>query len=162
MRFSVVGAGGWGTAIARLLAKNEHETLLWDRDPKRARAIEETRENAGYLPGVRLPKENLRVTTDLSAALAADAVFLAVPSFGMDAVLTHIASLVSSDSASLFVNLAKGLDPATRRTMSGCTPRRLSVLLSRLDLEPACLKSCPLTSYWNRSIELSASMPSKM
>ena len=29
MRCAVVGAGAWGTALADLLARNEHEVSLW-------------------------------------------------------------------------------------------------------------------------------------
>jgi glycerol-3-phosphate dehydrogenase (NAD(P)+) len=116
MRFSVIGAGGWGTAIARLLANASHDVLLWARDPDQAETIDRTRENAKYLPGVHLPHQHLRITSDLSAALDADAIFLAVPSFGVNDVLLRIASL--APRAATFVNLAKGIDRASRRTMS--------------------------------------------
>jgi len=122
MRFSVLGAGGWGTAVARLLANAGHETLLWARDPHQADAIRRDRENAKYLPGVRLPAERLEITTELADGLDADAVFLAVPSFGLDAILRQIASLAPSPT---LVNLAKGLDRATQRTASELIGARL-------------------------------------
>ena len=115
MKFSVLGAGGWGTAIARLLANAGHETTLWARDPDRAGAIARQRENEKYLPGVRLPDDRLEVTSKLGAGLDADALFLAVPSFGIDDLLARIAGHVSSPT---LVNLAKGLDRATHRTAS--------------------------------------------
>ena len=116
MRFAVLGAGGWGTAIARLLAHNGHTVVLWARDPAKAEAIDRVRENRLYLPGVILPRENLTVTSDLVAALTAEVIVAAVPSFGMAALVERIAPHATPDQA--FINLAKGLDPDSGRTMS--------------------------------------------
>jgi len=114
MRLSVLGAGGWGTAVARLLANNSHDTILWARDPDKAAQIAQQRENKRYLPGVSLPSD-LRVTSDLGEALDADAIFLAVPSFAMADLLKRLACL---ETPKTVINLAKGLDRASRRTMS--------------------------------------------
>ena len=52
---AVVNAGGWGTALAVLLAGTGHEVRLWCRRPELAAEIETSRQNATYLPGVILP-----------------------------------------------------------------------------------------------------------
>jgi len=116
MKFSVIGAGGWGTAMARLLASNGHETVLWVRDPRQAEALQITRENAKYLPGVKLPLAHLEITTDFAVAVSADTTFLAVPSFAMDSVLRRVAPLASSEA--VFISLAKGIDRESHGTMS--------------------------------------------
>jgi glycerol-3-phosphate dehydrogenase (NAD(P)+) len=115
MNFAVLGAGGWGTAVARLLARHGHETLLWARDPQRAQLIDQERCNAKYLPRVELPEE-LTVVSDFSAAARADALVLAVPSIGMLELLARIVD--SGSSPRVLINLAKGMDRFTRRTMS--------------------------------------------
>ena len=112
MRFTVLGAGGWGTAFSRMLARNGHTVTLWARNPKKAQAIDRDRENRVYLPGVFLPRENPRVTSDLKAAMDAEVVVLAVPSFGVSALLERIAPHVSPGQT--FINLAKGLDDSGR------------------------------------------------
>jgi len=122
MRFAVLGAGGWGTAVARLLANAGHETTLWARDPKKAEAIGATRVNAKYLPDVTLPRERLTVTSRIEDALDADALLLAVPSFAVDDLLQRIAPLVEAPT---LINLAKGLDRATRQTVSERVEARL-------------------------------------
>lgn len=116
MRFAVIGAGGWGTAFARLLAIGGHDTVLWARDPKQAEAIKRDRQNTKYLPDVELPSEGLRVTADLSEAVEQDVLVLAVPSFGMAELLEGIASLAGAPP--IVINLAKGLDRTTKQTMS--------------------------------------------
>ncbi|MCK5247133.1 NAD(P)-dependent glycerol-3-phosphate dehydrogenase, partial [Candidatus Bipolaricaulota bacterium] len=115
MKFAVLGAGGWGTAIARLLANHGHETVLWARDPDRAAIIARERCNAKYLPGVMLP-ETLVVTADLPAAVGSDVLVLGVPSIGMPDLLSRIVD--SGSSPRIAINLAKGMDRATHRTMS--------------------------------------------
>ncbi|MDD5646320.1 MAG: NAD(P)-dependent glycerol-3-phosphate dehydrogenase [Candidatus Bipolaricaulis sp.] len=116
MKLSVLGAGGWGTAVARLLANAGHDTILWARRPEVAEAMGRTRENVHYLPGVALPRERLSVTSDVLVALDADAIFLAVPSFGMNDLLHRIAPVLTGSPT--LINLAKGLDRDSQRTMS--------------------------------------------
>lgn len=115
MRFAVLGAGGWGTAFARLLANCGHETLLWARDEGRAELIRRTGGNEKYLPGVVLPAA-LQITADLSAAVLADTLVLAVPSIGMAALLERLVESQAGPRA--LINLAKGMDRGSRRTMS--------------------------------------------
>lgn len=115
MRFAVLGAGGWGTAVARLLANQGHSTLLWARDPKRAARIVQAHENEAYLPGVALPS-SLTVTSDLCACTAADTFVLAVPSIGMGDLLSRLVDTTGQPQR--FINLAKGMDRTTQLTMS--------------------------------------------
>ena len=123
MRFAVLGAGGWGTAVARLLANAGHETTLWARDPGKAEAIDASRVNVKYLPNVTLPRDHLNVTSRIEDGLDADAIFLAVPSFAVDDLLERIAPFVETPT---LINLAKGLDRATQRTVSELVEARLS------------------------------------
>jgi len=70
----VVGAGAWGTALALQAHTAGRRVTLWARDPARAAALAQTRENP-RLPGIAVPPE-IAVTTTLQAA---DLVLLAVP-----------------------------------------------------------------------------------
>jgi len=115
VRISVIGAGGWGTAFARLLVLNEHEVTLWVRDPARAAEIDRLRENRRYLPGVILPQAGLRITDSLPEATSSDIIALAVPSFAMAELLGRIKALAKEK---VFINLAKGIDRKSGKTMS--------------------------------------------
>src|SRR5437588_3107232 len=53
---AVVNAGGWGTALAVLLARAGNPVRLWCRRPELADEIGWTRENHTYLPGVEVPR----------------------------------------------------------------------------------------------------------
>jgi glycerol-3-phosphate dehydrogenase (NAD(P)+) len=90
-RIAVLGAGAWGTALARLLGHNGHDVALWARRPEHAAAIAAAGENRHHLPGAALGA-HVRVTHDLDAAVAgADAVVLAVPVRATEALLDRLA-----------------------------------------------------------------------
>ncbi|ATE70144.1 NAD(P)H-dependent glycerol-3-phosphate dehydrogenase [Lysobacter capsici] len=90
-RIAVLGAGSWGTALAALIARHGHPTVLWGRDADGAAAIDTLHENPRYLPGIALP-ESLRATTDLAAALKdADLVLVVVPSHAFAETLRQLA-----------------------------------------------------------------------
>jgi glycerol-3-phosphate dehydrogenase (NAD(P)+) len=75
-RVGVIGAGSWGTALARLLCENGHEVTLWSRREELVQVMRATRRNDNYLPGVQLP-ESLKFSRSLAEA-AADAEFLLI------------------------------------------------------------------------------------
>ena len=64
---AILGAGAWGTALAIRLAAR-FGVMLWARDAALVDAIERTRSNERYLPGVALPPR-VRATADLDDAI---------------------------------------------------------------------------------------------
>jgi glycerol-3-phosphate dehydrogenase (NAD(P)+) len=111
----VVGAGSWGTTIASLLGARCPVTL-WARSPELAGEMERSRENARYLPGVRLPAA-VRPTASMADAVArADLVLVAVPSHGFRGVLEAMAPDLPGGAA--IVSLAKGIEAGSNLRMS--------------------------------------------
>jgi glycerol-3-phosphate dehydrogenase (NAD(P)+) len=87
LEIAVLGAGSWGTAIAKLFADRGHNVRLWARRGELAHAIEAHAENASYLPGHRLPA-TLHATSSLQRALeGAEVVYFVVPSHGLREVV---------------------------------------------------------------------------
>jgi glycerol-3-phosphate dehydrogenase (NAD(P)+) len=77
---AVLGAGAWGTALAKVLADKGDDVWIWARRAELTTPINEGHENTRYLPGIELPK-NLRATDDLTLALkGADLVVFVAPS----------------------------------------------------------------------------------
>ena len=77
---AVLGAGSWGTTLARHLAELGDRVRLWDADTANLAAIAAARENRKYLPGIALPN-SLAVESDLARTLeSASLVVWAVPS----------------------------------------------------------------------------------
>ena len=67
MRITVLGAGSWGTTVASILTRRDHESMIWARSPGVAEEINEQHTNSRYLPGFPLPAR-LRATADLEQA----------------------------------------------------------------------------------------------
>lgn len=132
-RAAVLGAGSWGTAFAKVLADARCDVALHARRPELAKAIDERRENAEYLPGIRLP-ERVRATPDAEEALlGVDVVVLAVPSQSLRENLSRWAPLLPPDAGLL--SLMKGVELGTTKRMSevirevtGCGPGRVAAL----------------------------------
>ncbi len=112
----MVGAGSWGTALARHLSLRGAAVSLWGRDPALVERIRSTRENARYLPGLPVPAEVI-VTSDPGEALrAAGVVLVAVPSHGVEDVLARLARAIPDDA--VVVSATKGIEPRRARRMS--------------------------------------------
>jgi len=110
MKITVLGDGGWGTALSILLDGNGHETMLWSVDPDYARILRERRSNPKFLPGVRIPK-TVRITSSPSEAMEfGELIFSAVPVQYMRAVLKQCRR---SHRGAPIVNAAKGLEIGT-------------------------------------------------
>ncbi len=111
MRVTVVGAGAWGTALAKHLAEKQLAVSLWAHEPEVVHSIAQQRENALYLPGVRLPA-TLTATNGLSEALTqTDCVLFAVPSHVARSVLGRIGPWLPESVP--FVSATKGIEEIT-------------------------------------------------
>ncbi|WP_216321211.1 NAD(P)H-dependent glycerol-3-phosphate dehydrogenase [Deinococcus aestuarii] len=101
----VLGAGGWGTALAVAVTRADREAVLWARRPDFASRLAEVRENREYLPGVALPN-GVTVTSDLEAVVSgADFALVVVPSVGVPDLLSGLPRELG------VVLCAKGLAP---------------------------------------------------
>lgn len=111
----IVGAGGWGTALAKLLADKGAEVSLWCHSDASYRELTEHRENLTYLPGISLPA-NIEITHSLEATVADKPVVLcAVPSHAVREVFTKIAARVGWQT--MLICGTKGLEEQRLLTM---------------------------------------------
>lgn len=114
-RIAVVGAGAWGTALARLLARKGHDVALWALEPEVAAQMREKRENVRFLPGAALP-ERLLATSDLSEAVSGREIILSVvPSQYVSEVFYRAAPLL--DPEAQVISASKGIEVSTGRRM---------------------------------------------
>lgn len=116
VRAAVFGTGSWGTAFGMVLADAGCDVVLWARRPGLVDAVNSTRTNPDYLPGVELP-ENLRATTDAAeAASDADFTVLTIPSQTLRDNLAGWKSLLAPDT--VLVSLMKGVELGSAMRMS--------------------------------------------
>ena len=112
MKITVLGAGAWGTALAKVLHENGNAVALWDID---AETLEELRHGRSerYLPGVKLPT-NWKVEADFARAVGgAECLVLAIPS----QFFRPVAAKLKGHPA-ILVSVTKGIEFETGDTMS--------------------------------------------
>jgi len=114
MNITVLGAGAWGTALARLLHQQQDRVTLWGHDPEHLRDLQRTGRNERYLPGAELPVGLCFETDPLRASQSADCVVVAVPSKAFREVTAHLARFNG-----MVVSVTKGIEYETGLTMCG-------------------------------------------
>ncbi|MBQ3427513.1 MAG: NAD(P)H-dependent glycerol-3-phosphate dehydrogenase [Clostridia bacterium] len=112
MKIAVIGSGGWGTAIAVLLAGKGNDVYLWSWIQEETDRLNADRENKEFLPGVMLP-DNITCTHDMGACIeGAEVVVTAAPSPATRITAKQMAALVKPEQR--LVNISKGLEGELR------------------------------------------------
>jgi len=107
MRLAVLGAGAWGSAVAKVAAA-QHDVTLWVRDAQQAAQIQRTRTNTRYLPDIDLGPA-LNISADLGAAIAgAQLVIVATPTSALRATAQALAQQACQAP---LLWLCKGFEP---------------------------------------------------
>ena len=132
-RVAVLGAGSWGLAVSRLLARRGCAVTVWEFLPEDYRRLVETRSRPDKLPGFTL-EARVKISDDLAQAVAdADVVALAVPAQTLREVARGMRSALPGRA--LVVSLAKGIETGSLMRMSqileqetGLSAERVAVL----------------------------------
>jgi glycerol-3-phosphate dehydrogenase (NAD(P)+) len=112
MRITIIGAGGWGTALSMIAARN-NMVSLWVYNEAEARPLIEKRENPDYLPGVKIP-EKIFITTEEKKASMADLIIFAVPSKFLRDTAERFTDFI--DPGCLITSAVKGFEfPSEKR-----------------------------------------------
>lgn len=142
MKVTVLGAGAWGTALARLLKLGGHPVTLWEAIPENLAALRRTGRNDKFLAGVELPG-GLVFADDLAEAVReAECVVVAVPSKFFRATTRALAAFRGA-----VVSVTKGIEYDSGLTMSAVlrenAPQALVAALSGPTLAPEVARDIP-------------------
>jgi len=108
MKIGVIGAGSWGTALANLLAGNNHDVMLWAYEPQLVQEMQSKQVNTLYLPAVKLD-EKLGFTGNLQEAVAEKELILMVaPTQVIRGILKQSAAFWPKEAT--LVNASKGIE----------------------------------------------------
>ncbi len=116
MKVSIIGNGGWGTALALVLNKNNHEVCVWGPDKHQIEKIIYERENIYFLPGVDLPESIIFTSDPSEAVLNSDIVVFVTPSRFYRSVVDNFKAYINENIS--IISATKGLDSHTYQTMS--------------------------------------------
>lgn len=129
-RVAVVGAGSWGTALAVLAHRADHDVTLWARRAEHAAALRADQENATRLPGIALDAA-IQMTADGGDLAEAGLWLVAVPAQHLRPILSGLAA--HCPASTTLVSCAKGIERgsllAPSQVIEECLPgRRVGVL----------------------------------
>jgi glycerol-3-phosphate dehydrogenase (NAD(P)+) len=111
----VIGAGGWGIALAKLLADKGEPVTLWCHGAQSFRELQRSRESRAYLAGIILPA-SIEITRSIEAAVAGKPLILCVvPSHTAREVMACASPYVSPQTTLLCCT--KGLEEESLKTM---------------------------------------------
>ncbi|MBP3936358.1 MAG: NAD(P)-dependent glycerol-3-phosphate dehydrogenase [Clostridia bacterium] len=112
---AVMGAGGWGTALATMCHKNGHKVTMWSPFGEEIAAIRRDGQHRRLLPDIPVSSA-ISLTTDVACVAEADLVLLTVPSFAI--AETAVAMRPHLREGCLIANAGKGLCPQTGQRFS--------------------------------------------
>ena len=113
MKIAVLGAGAWGSALAKIASENAHAVALWGHEAEHLKALAESRMNPA-LPGVTLPKE-IECEPDFSKVIrGAECLVIAIPSKAFRAVAKNLATY-----RGIIASATKGIEFDSGLTMCG-------------------------------------------
>ncbi|OPA81427.1 glycerol-3-phosphate dehydrogenase [Paenibacillus selenitireducens] len=148
-KVAVLVAGSWGTALASVLADNEHEVMLWSRNAQQVAQMNEDHRNEKYLPGVDLSPRIHATTSMEDAVRGACAILIVAPSSAMREVTRELK--LYRDPASLVIHATKGFETESLKRMSIVIAEELDcdasqiVALSGPSHAEEVVRRCPTT-----------------
>ena len=107
MNTAIIGAGGWGTALASLWAEDGRKIVLWGHNADRVASMQKTGENSDYLPGLRLP-ESVRATWELGDCVDSELIVFATPSTALRNIAAQLAKI--SSTRAVLLSCTKGIE----------------------------------------------------
>ncbi|WP_128894456.1 NAD(P)H-dependent glycerol-3-phosphate dehydrogenase [Longirhabdus pacifica] len=148
-KVAVIVAGSWGTALASVLAENEHEVIMWSRDEQQVDEMNIHHSNEKYLPGVKLSSRITATASMEEAMLHTEAVVLASPSHAMRQVVSQMKPYYKHGVP--VIHVTKGFEPKTLLRMSEVIEDELQlqdndvVVLSGPSHAEEVIQKCPTT-----------------
>lgn len=116
MKIAVLGAGSWGTALAKVLADNGHDVVLWGRNENQMLEMNQSRVNQKYLPEVVLP-ESIELTSSFEKAVTgAHGYVLSVASQSVREIMLQLKPLLPIRP--LIINVTKGVEVGSLKRIS--------------------------------------------
>ena len=116
VQVAVMGAGSWGTTVAKVFADAGNEVRLWARRAEVAEDVRGNHRNSAYLGDIELPAAMTGTTDPAEALNGAEIVVLGVPSQSLRENLQNWKDLIGQDAS--LVSLAKGIEHSSGLRMS--------------------------------------------
>lgn len=114
-KFTILGMGGFGLALAVMLNNFGHDVTVWSAFKQEIEDIRRDGENKQKLPGVKISDEII-LTDDLSTACNTEIIIFGLPTKFVRSVAKQISPYLPKKT--VIVNTSKGLEEETLKRMS--------------------------------------------
>ena len=111
----IIGAGAWGTTIAKLLSDKNSNVILWANEIQVKKDIEKFRINKTFLDKIKL-KKSLKITNDLDDLRNLDFLFIVVPTQYIQMTLKPLKKIINKNC--ILINCSIGIDIKTTSLIS--------------------------------------------
>lgn len=164
MKFTILGAGTWGTAVGQVLCDNNNDVMLYHFDQTIVDDINLNSQNSMYFGDLILNK-NLKATSTLKEAIEfSNNIIFAVPSQNIEELLGN--SLPFMKGKYNFINLIKGFAGKNNDLMikflSDIIPQEyvetISSLIGPSHAEEVILRKVTALCFVNKNIEVAQNM----
>lgn len=115
-KVAVLGAGSWGTALAKVLVENGHEVTIWGNHPEQLAKINQEHINQPYLPNILLPEELIAEADLAKCVQGVDAVLFVVPTKAIRSVAKQLVDVLTSQP--VIIHASKGLEQGSHKRLS--------------------------------------------
>jgi glycerol-3-phosphate dehydrogenase (NAD(P)+) len=118
MKVSILGTGGWGLALGKVLHGNGHSVEFWTPSLMEAALLAKEREYKDKLPGVELPQE-FKYSTDMPSVVdGSDMLVLAIPSQFMESTAQQLGECRAPEKIPIVISATKGISEHSLKRMS--------------------------------------------
>lgn len=115
-RVTVLGAGSWGTALAKVLHENGHHVTLWTNSQEQVNEINQFHTNSHYLTDVVLPDGIIATTDNKTAFQEAEVLLFVIPTKGIREVARLAAEEIKAPK--MIIHASKGLEQESYKRIS--------------------------------------------
>ena len=114
-RVGIIGGGAFGTAMACVVRRADHDVILWAREPEVVESINQEGVNAGFLAGVKLVP-GIRATGNLAESVRdRDFILMAVPAQHVRKVTAEMRGMLERGIP--VVSCSKGIERSSNSFM---------------------------------------------
>lgn len=113
-KITVLGSGGWGTALAISAFNCGHNVTLWSPFEDEVAQLNKNRENVKLLPGIKIP-DAIEITTDITKSENSLITVIACPSVAVRSVAKQLSAV---NNHGIVVNVAKGFEKGSLKRLS--------------------------------------------
>ena len=114
-KFTILGMGGFGLALAVMLNNFGHDVTVWSAFKQEIADIRRDGENKQKLPGIKISDEII-LTNDLSTACNTEIIIFGLPTKFVRSVAKQISAYLPKET--VIVNTSKGLEEESLKRMS--------------------------------------------